>query len=172
MACAVSAMNKDFRQQLEEADTLADIFEVVKAAVHKSTGKRRAGLMLGMANLGNSPKAFLGAFYPVGSNVIVMNKIPLQRIKETRPEFYKPYAFHVLMHEYIHTLGYLDEGAVRSQVYQISKETLGEEHLATRFAADTRPFFENLVYPGAVLAPEEKMELVDGFDRSSTSYIA
>ncbi|TRZ90179.1 MAG: hypothetical protein D4R88_04115 [Methanosarcinales archaeon] len=34
------------------------------------------------------------AFYPVGTNVIVMNKIPLERIKETRPELYKPYIFH------------------------------------------------------------------------------
>ncbi len=50
-------MSKDFRQQLEEAGALAGIFEVVK---------RWAGLVLGMANLGNSPKAFLGAFYSVG----------------------------------------------------------------------------------------------------------
>ncbi|KPQ42420.1 MAG: hypothetical protein MPEBLZ_03049, partial [Candidatus Methanoperedens nitroreducens] len=51
--------------------------------------------MLGLANLGNHPEGFFGGFYPVGSNVIVMNKIPLERIKETRLELYKPYAFHV-----------------------------------------------------------------------------
>jgi len=27
--------------------------------------------MLGLANLGNHPEGFFGAFYPVGSNVIV-----------------------------------------------------------------------------------------------------
>lgn len=42
-------MSKDFRQQLEEAGVLAGIFEVVK---------RWAGLVLGMANLGNSPNDF------------------------------------------------------------------------------------------------------------------
>jgi hypothetical protein len=50
-------MSKDFRQQLEEAGALAGIFEVIK---------RWAGLVLGMANPGNSPNDFLGAFYPVG----------------------------------------------------------------------------------------------------------
>ena len=50
-------MSKGFRQQLEEAGALAGIFEVVK---------RWAGLVLGMANPGNSPNDFLGAFYPVG----------------------------------------------------------------------------------------------------------
>jgi hypothetical protein len=41
-----------------------------------------------------------------GSNISVMNKIPLKRVKETGPEFYKPYAIHVLMYEYIHGPGY------------------------------------------------------------------
>jgi hypothetical protein len=74
----------DFKTRLEEAKTLADIFEVVKAIVLKSMKKSRGGLMLGMANLGNHPKGFLGGFFTVGSNVIVLNKIPLQRITETR----------------------------------------------------------------------------------------
>ena len=34
-------MQKELRIQLEEAETLADVFEVVKAAVLKSTGKSR-----------------------------------------------------------------------------------------------------------------------------------
>ena len=164
---------KDFHTRLEKAKTLADIFEVVKAAVWESQRKSRGGLMLGLANLGNHPQGFFGAFYPVGSNVIVMNKIPLERIKETRPELYKPYIFHVLMHEYLHTLGYLSESGVRVMVLQITKEVFGEEHLATRIAADTTHFFKNLVYPDAAWQPDETgLELVGGFDRGSVSYIA
>ena len=86
-------------KQLEDATTLADIFEVVKAVVLRSTGKSRGGLMLGIANLGNHPKGFFGGFFTTGSNIIIMNKIPLQRIKETKSELYKPYAFHILLHE-------------------------------------------------------------------------
>ena len=68
---------------LENAESLSDIFEVVKATVERSTGMSRGGIMLGLANLGNQPNGFFGAFYPVGSNIIVMNQVPLQRIKET-----------------------------------------------------------------------------------------
>jgi hypothetical protein len=163
---------KDFNIRLENAKTLPDIFEVVKAAVWECQRKSRGGLMLGLANLGNHPEGFLGAFYPVGSNVIVMNKIPLERIKETRLELYKPYAFHVLLHEYLHTLGYMDETGVRQMAHKITKGVFGEEHLATKIAANTTHFFHNLVYPGATWQPDEfKMELVGGFDRGSVSYI-
>ncbi len=166
-------MNLNFNTRLEKAKTLADIFEVVKAAVWESQRKSRAGLMLGLANLGNHPQGFFGAFYPVGSNVIVMNKIPLERIKETRPELYKPYIFHVLLHEYLHTLGYLSESGVRQMAHEITRQVFGEEHLATKIAKDTTLFFKNLVYPNAAWQPDDmNLELVDGFDRGSASYIA
>jgi hypothetical protein len=129
--------------------------------------------MLGMANLGNNPQGYFGGFFTTGSNVIVLNKIPLQRIKETRPELYKPYVFHVLLHEYIHSLGYLDEADVRQKVYKITKEALGEEHLATQIAADAKVFIKDLAYPGVSWKPEDEgLELVAGFDRSSVSYIS
>jgi hypothetical protein len=95
------------------------------------------GLMLGMANLGNSSEGFLGGFFTIGSNVIVMNRIPLQWIGETRHELYKPYAFYILLHEYIHSLGYLNEGTVRAKTLEITKDAFGEEHLATQIAANT-----------------------------------
>ncbi len=164
-------MGKEFKIQLEEAESLADVFEVVKAAVLKSTGMSRGGLMLGMADLGNHPRGFLGGFFTVGSNVIVLNKTPLQRIRETRPELRKPYAFFVLLHEYIHSLGYLDEGLVTSKTLAISRESLGEDHPATRIAADVRGFLKDLVYPEAAWSPDdERMGIVEGFDRSSVPY--
>lgn len=164
---------KSFHTMLENAKTLADIFEIVKDAVWVSQRKSRGGIMLGLANLGNHPQGFFGAFYPVGSNVIVMNKIPLERIKETRPELYKPYVFHILLHEYLHTLGYLSESGVRQMVFEITRDAFGEEHLATRIAADATHFFKNLVYPDAAWQPDDtRLELVEGFDRGSASYIA
>jgi hypothetical protein len=115
----------------------------------------------------------MGGFFTTGSNVIVLNRIPLQRIMETRPELYKPYVFHVLLHEYIHSLGFLDEADVRSKVLALSTEALGEEHYATRMAANAGEFIKHLAYPGvAWKAEDDGLELVDGFDRSSVSYIA
>jgi hypothetical protein len=166
-------MKVDYGTQLDEAKSLADIFEVVKSLVLNSTGKCRGGLMLGMANLGNHPQGFFGGFFTTGSNVIVLNKIPLQRIKETRPELFKPYIFHVLLHEYIHSLGFLDEATVKTKVYQITRAALGGEHLATQMAANAESFIKNLAYPDVAWKPEDEgFELVEGFDRSSVSYIA
>ncbi len=166
-------MITDYRARLDEAKSLPDIFELVKSLVLKSLGKSRGGLMLGMANLGNHPQGFFGGFFTTGSNVIVLNKIPLQRIKETRPELYKPYVFHVLLHEYIHSLGYLDEADVRSKVFTLSKAALGEDHLATQIASSSNEFIKHLAYPDVSWKPEDEgLELVEGFDRSSVSYIA
>ena len=166
-------MKTDFPTLLENAKTLADIFEVVKAAVRENTGLSRGGLMLGLADLGNHPQGFFGAFFPVGSNFIVMNRIPLERIKESSPELYKPYAFHILLHEYIHSLGYLDERHVRQMVYDMTRALFGDEHPATQLAEDIRRFIPNLAYPDIAWQPGGlNIELVDDFDRSSVNYIA
>jgi len=163
----------DFKAKLDQARDLPEIFEVVKAVVAKLLGRSRGGLMLGLADLGNHPRAFLGGFFTVGSNVIVMNKIPLQKIKEARPELYKPYAFSILLHEYLHSLGYLDEIQVRSMVAGLTRESLGEDHLASVMAENAGSFMKHLVYPGVAWSPEgSRLELVEGFDSSSVSYIA
>ena len=167
-------MDSNFQNRLEKAKDLADIFEVVKDAARKSIGSSRGGLMLGLADLGNHPKGFFGAFFTVGSNIIVMNKNPLQRIKETQPELYKPYSFVILLHEYLHSLGYIDERVVRRMVYKISKELFGRDHLTTQMAANTTKYIPNLAFPDIAWGPrgDLKIDLVRGFDRSSiTSYI-
>lgn len=161
-----------YTDALGKANGLTEIFEVVKRVVQENLGQLRAGLMLGLADLGNHPAGFIGAFYPVASNVIVMNKIPLRRIEETNPELYRPYAFNVLLHEYLHTLGYLDERVVRSTVLRLTSEAFGEEHPATQIARDYTSFFPNLVYPEVAWQPQEfSMELVEDFDQSSARYI-
>lgn len=162
-------------EQLESTKDLADIFELVKAVVRKNTGKERAGLMLGLANLGGGPQGFVGAFFPIATNIIVMNSLPLKRIKETDPALYKPYVFHILLHEYLHTLGVIDEAATRTKTYEISAAAFGNDHPVAQFAADLSRFVPKLVYPHYGWQPQEEyeLELVKGFDRSSTaSYIS
>ncbi len=169
----IYTMKADFNVLLQNASTLADIFEVVKATVLESAKISRSGLMLGLADLGNHPNGWFGAFYPVGTNIIVMNKIPLKRIMQTNPKLFKPYAFHVLLHEYIHSLGYLEEDEARNKVYEISQAVFGENHPVTQLARDATQFFPNLVYPSISWQPEDlQIELVKDFDRGSVCYIA
>lgn len=161
-----------FADALAGAQGLTGIFEVVKRVVQQHLGQLRAGLMLGLADLGNHPQGFVGAFYPVASNVIVMNKVPLQRIRDTNPALYQPYAFNVLLHEYLHTLGYLEERTVRRTVLELSRKAFGEDHLTTQIARDYSTFFPNLVYPEVAWQPEElSLELVQDFDQSNARYI-
>ena len=92
--------------------------------------------------------------------------------KTARPGLFKPFAFHVLMHEYIHSPGYLDEQLVRQMMYEISRAVIGDSHLATQLAQDLKRFIPDLAYPDFDWRPKDfKMELVEGFDRGSVNYI-
>ena len=55
------------------------------------------------------------------------------------PAHHNAYAFHVLLHESLRTLGYLGEEEVRSLAHALSEEDLGPEHPATLIAAARRP---------------------------------
>lgn len=105
---------------------LIDTFESVKEVVRKTAGRSRAGLMLGLQELGTFPNGFVGAYYPINSNLIVMNKTPLRRIKETNPHLLEPYSFHVLLHEYIHSLGIIDESIAEKKPMKSAGNTLGK----------------------------------------------
>ncbi len=161
--------------ETEVKQNLIDNFEDVKEVVKKYEGRSRAGLMLGLQEIGATMQGFIGAYYPVSSNIIVINKTPLRRIHETNPNLLKPYGFHVLLHEYIHALGFLDEIVTRQKTYEISKKHFGEDHVITKLSTDMRQFFPNLAYPiQGWLPPKEipAIEIVQGFDRSNVnSYI-
>jgi hypothetical protein len=159
-----------FSKQLERCKDLPDIFELVKEAVRQCTGWQRAGLMLGLADLGGGPQGFIGAYYPVASNIIVMNRLPLRRIEQTEHSLYKPYAFHILLHEYLHALGMLDENTTRAKVHEISSALFGDEHVVTNIASDLSSFVPKLMYPDQEWSPPEDagLQLIKGFDRSST----
>jgi hypothetical protein len=164
--------SSNYPARLEKAKDLSDIFEVVKDAVQAQLGLSRGGLMLGIAELGGRPDAWIGGFYPVATNIIVMNKGPMTRILREQPELYKSYCFHILLHEYIHTVGYMDEELTRKRALEISERLFGKDHLATKMAADISQFFPYLTYALPKEAPEDlNLELVKGFDRSCASYI-
>lgn len=167
-------MQNDFVQKLDDSSDFPDIFEAVKEGVEEVTGKSRAGLMLGLADLGGNKQFFLGAYYPVSSNIIVMNTFPLKSIRESRQELLKPYIFTVLMHEYIHTLGYHDEELARKITFEICESLLGENHLATQLAKDITKFMPYFAYSNYGYFPqtEPEIRLVTGFDKGNLTYVS
>jgi len=158
-----------FRKRYEEVSDFREIFELIKEGVEATTGRTRTGLMLGLADLGIRPNGFIGAFHPVGSNIIVLNRTPLKILEATRKELLKPYVFHVLMHEYLHTLGILNERHTDLFVYKINERLFGENHEATRMSFNFDRLLPQLLLPAMGWQPAEKIriELVDDFERSN-----
>ncbi|MFH0832209.1 MAG: hypothetical protein V1900_00605 [Candidatus Aenigmatarchaeota archaeon] len=147
-------------EELNDCDSIKDIFDLVKDCVKATLKESRAGLDIGLVEIGNKPDGLLSAFYPVESNIIVVNSTPLRRITETNPELFKPYLFSILLHEYIHSLGYLDEAAVRKLSYLICRKFFGEEHPATKISFDMSEFFPYLLYPKGQ-EPKNVMKVIE-----------
>lgn len=161
--------------RLEQSENLVDIFELVKESVKRFLDQHRAGLMLGIANLGMRRGSFVGAFHPLGSNIIVMNKAPFDvALRTTDKKVFNAYCFHLLLHEYLHALGYVDEEHVRDLVHRVCGLALGKDSPATVMAERGLGFYFPRVtyFSRDVRVPRGiQIELVKGFDRSSVGYI-
>mgnify|MGYP001604267883 CR=1 FL=1 len=81
----------DYEKDIKKAKTFADIFEIVKDLVGEHLGLEQAGLLVGVTDLGSFEKGFIGAFYNMNANMIVINKRPLARIVQTNPALYNYY---------------------------------------------------------------------------------
>jgi hypothetical protein len=164
-------MDRHFCNRLKAAETMPDIFEIVKEVVWDKMRKSRAGLDLGLMEMGNQPGGFIGGFYVSGSNIIMMNETPLKRIQETNPELLTPYIFSVLLHEYLHSLGFFDENQVRAMSHEICCRTFSPNNITTQITKDMKKFFPNFVYPEGAPQVNGPVRLVPDFDRSSIRYI-
>jgi hypothetical protein len=158
-------------EDLQRVDTIPDIFELVKNIVWKTIKRSRAGLELGLVEMGNAPEGLLGAYYASGSNMIIMNETPLKRIQETSPKLLKPYIFSILLHEYLHSLGYMDEKYVRNLTYEICCKLFGKKSIISELVRDLKQFFPFIIYPSGAPKIESRIRKVKDFDRSSIRYI-
>lgn len=161
---------QDLKEQMPE------IFERVKEDVKKVTGKHRAGLSLGLAEMGMTPRGFIGGMhFPPGTD-IVMNRTPLRLILETQPyEVVWAYTYHILLHEYIHSLGVWEEQQCRAITLRISEKIFEEsDHPAMILAkSGIRTYFPNLqiIYRPPERRPDGiSIEYISGFDRESYAY--
>lgn len=161
--------------ELEGYENVSDIFELVKRVVKRFLNRHRAGLMLGLVNLGMRRGYFIGAFYPVGSNIIVVNKAPLKiAMEKTEKRIYNSYCFLLLLHEYLHSLGYLDEEKVRELTAEVCELAFGSRHPATVMAKNgIAAYFPEVTHlpQNARLPSDLYVELVRDFDKSSSQYI-
>lgn len=119
-------------EELDRCSDFSEILDVVKITVKETLGETRPDIALGFQNL----PLQVGAYHPVGSNWIVMNQRLLDAACNhlSSQREMNSFIFSIMLHEYLHALGYLNEYQVRQLVYEISRRTLGEGHPATRIA--------------------------------------
>ena len=108
------------------------VFRVVRDAVRQVLGVERPGLGLGLSDL--PPQ--LGAYWQVTGNLIIMNEglVDAMRAHARSAAELNSFIYVVLAHEYLHSLGYLDERSVRQVTAYVTRSAFGPDHIATRMA--------------------------------------
>ena len=144
------------------------VFEFVKYAANCVYEMKRAGLSLMLHKMPTR----IGAYHVLGSNVIAINSILLNMVKKYSASNgdYNSYLFTVLLHEYLHTFGILDERKVRQMSVELCEKFFGEECMVTVIAENPLKIFpqlESVSYDKF----ENRYELVKNFDNSNQTYI-
>ncbi len=161
----------NYEKRLEEARKIADIFEITKDIVREFLGVEQAGLMIGMSDLGMSRHGFVGAFYSLNANMIILNRRALQKVMQASPSLHKHYTFYLLLHEYIHSIGAYDEEQARQLAIEIAQHFFGLNHPVSQLAANITEFLQGLALTGDYGEVEAGIEFVHGIDRKNTDYI-
>ena len=155
---------------------MPEIFKRVKKDVMNVYGRRRAGLSLGIVEMGMYRGGFIGGMHFSPGTDIVINKTPLEIILREKPfEIVWAYTYHILLHEYIHSLGILDEQQCRIITLKISEKVFKDaEHPAVILAKNgIGAYFPNLplIYAPPDLNPDGiPIEYIHNFDQESYDY--
>jgi hypothetical protein len=155
---------------LDQCKDFRDIFTIVKKSVKAILGMRRVGLILYLADL----PVQVGAYHGVGTNAIVMNRTLLELIENTAGSKREVNAFvySILLHEYLHSLGFLDEREVRELTYRVTRETFGDDHITTGMATlGPWAYFGRLPYQRSATYQRET-EVIREFEEPDQKYIS
>lgn len=126
-----SSLIKSFNDEykLIDSQNYSQIFDLIRRIVRDLLGKSHPGILLGLEDLGFSSQGFIGAYHRVGTNEIYLNRNVLQMMKDDTPdEHFKAYLFHLLLHEYIHSVGVLSESKTQLLTRRISIAIFGTRH--------------------------------------------
>ncbi len=157
--------------RLDSCEEFSDVFALVKKTAEISLGRRRSGLMLYLARLPQN----IGAFHTMGTNGIVMNRNALDIVTRGAGSLrvINAYVYSTLLHEYLHALGYVEEGEVRRLVYHISLDSFGVDHPATKLASKGPDSLLQDPTPTKMLPGlSVDVEVIPDLEKSSRNYIS
>lgn len=158
-----------YPSRLDGAQGFGDVWEIVKDSVKDSLGEHRVGMMLFLDDL----PLQLGAYHPIGTNNIVLNRTLVQIVEAATKSkrLVNAFVYSLLVHEYLHALGHIPEAEVRPLVYRISNECFGEDHVVTRLAEKSPWALLRGIPLSQIEAPRRVMEIVRDFETSNQKYI-
>ena len=164
MADGRGSVVERFRGRLESAVGYGDLWELVKDCVWFALHKRRSGIMLFLDDL----PIQLGAYHPIGTNNIVLNRLLVQVVEATTgsKRVVNALIYNLLVHEYLHALGEYSESAVRQVVVEVAEKCYGEDHTVTAIAKKTPWAMLKGIPLGALNPPKRVMEIVKGFEKT------
>jgi hypothetical protein len=158
-----------YRNTLDNATSYAEVWQTVKDTVDFALGKRRGSMMLFLDDL----PLQIGAYYPLGTNNIVLNRHLVDIVEATLSDkkTVNALVYNLLLHEYLHALGELSEVEVRRQVVAVATKCFGEEHFAAVLARKSPWMLLKDIPLEAARAPKRMMQIVGNFEKTNDKYI-
>ena len=153
-----------FSNRLDNAKNYAEVWQIVKDSVEFAQAKRRDGMMLFLDDL----PLQLGAYYPVGTNNIVLNRALVDIVEQSisSKSTVNALTYNLLLHEYLHALGELSEAGVRKGVVEVAQRCFGDQHIATEVARKSPWVLLKDLPLGPFMAPKRVMEIVKNFEKT------
>jgi hypothetical protein len=160
-----STANSRFAQKLDRAKTYAEVWTTVKETVEYALGKRGGNMMLFLDDL----PLQLGAYFPVGTNNIVLNRALVDIVEASIKSKLTVNAlvYNLLLHEYLHALGEMSEVEVRREVVEVAQKSFGDTHVATEIALKSPWVLLKDIPLGPMQSPKRVMQIVKDFEKTS-----
>ncbi len=163
------SIGETYCSRINEASGFSEVWEIVKDTVKEVLGKHRVGMMLFLDDL----PLHLGAYHPLGTNNMVLNRTLVQIVESVTKSkrLVNAFVYSLLIHEYLHALGCVSEAKVRSLVYKISKECFSDNHVVTKLAEESPWALLKGIPLRGIEPPKHSMEIVKDFEKSNERYI-
>jgi hypothetical protein len=154
----------NFRNSLETAKNYAEVWQIVKDTVEFSLNMRRGSMMLFLEDL----PLQLGAYHPLGTNNIVLNRALIEIIETSinSKQILNALVYNLLLHEYLHALGELSETKVRRNVVRIARKSFGEDYITTVIAKKTPWILLQNIPIQTTNTPKRIMQIVKDFEKT------
>jgi len=149
---------------LENSGNYSEVWKIVKDTVEFALHKRRGGMMLFLDDL----PIQLGAYHPIGTNNIVLNRVLVQIVEAAigNKGVVNALVYNLLAHEYLHALGEMSEVGVRELIIKVAQKCFGEDYIVTQVAVKSPWALLRGIPLESVNIPKRVMEIVKDFEKT------